>query len=253
MHLTYPVFSPIWLQEETIQRAREEDEKRKEITNHFQGTLSEIQAQIEQQSERNMKLCQENTELAEKLKSIIDQYELREEVSIAMPMGTSSKPSSMEGSGKHSEHVIPTDHHLGISWVASAVLCCPVGALHASSQQDATWKMWVKSWPDGTLHAVLVAALMVVGKGIEVLMQQDGKLPANLYPRSLAAPPKSQRTPECSLSTSQFYLFGQPSPLPNVLLIPPDTGCWGDPSPETKLITRVKQAFCIGIDSSLQE
>nr|XP_026650631.1 beta-taxilin isoform X2 [Zonotrichia albicollis] len=65
--------------EETIQRAREEDEKRKEITNHFQGTLSEIQAQIEQQSERNMKLCQENTELAEKLKSIIDQYELREE------------------------------------------------------------------------------------------------------------------------------------------------------------------------------
>ncbi|NWU67359.1 TXLNB protein, partial [Pterocles burchelli] len=67
------------LKEETIQRAREEDEKRKEITNHFQGTLSEIQAQIEQQSERNMKLCQENSELAEKLKSIIDQYELREE------------------------------------------------------------------------------------------------------------------------------------------------------------------------------
>ncbi|NWS04874.1 TXLNB protein, partial [Motacilla alba] len=67
------------LKEETIQRAREEDEKRKEITNHFQGTLTEIQAQIEQQSERNMKLCQENTELAEKLKSIIDQYELREE------------------------------------------------------------------------------------------------------------------------------------------------------------------------------
>ncbi|XP_075780424.1 beta-taxilin isoform X1 [Pelodiscus sinensis] len=67
------------LKEETLQRAREEDEKRKEITNHFQGTLSDIQTQIEQQSERNMKLCQENTELAEKLKSIIDQYELREE------------------------------------------------------------------------------------------------------------------------------------------------------------------------------
>ncbi|NXT01984.1 TXLNB protein, partial [Jacana jacana] len=67
------------LKEETIQRAREEEEKRKEIANHFQGTLSEIQAQIEQQGERNMKLCKENTELAEKLKSIIDQYELREE------------------------------------------------------------------------------------------------------------------------------------------------------------------------------
>ena len=58
----------------------EEEEKRKEITSHFQNTLTDIQAQIEQQSERNMKLCQENTELAEKLKSIIDQYELREEV-----------------------------------------------------------------------------------------------------------------------------------------------------------------------------
>nr|XP_020030068.1 beta-taxilin isoform X2 [Castor canadensis] len=65
--------------EETLQRAREEEEKRKEITSHFQTTLTDIQAQIEQQSERNMKLCQENTELAEKLKSIIDQYELREE------------------------------------------------------------------------------------------------------------------------------------------------------------------------------
>ncbi|XP_076999435.1 beta-taxilin isoform X2 [Tamandua tetradactyla] len=67
------------LKEETLQRAREEEEKRKEITGHFQSTLTDIQAQIEQQSERNMKLCQENTELAEKLKSIIDQYELREE------------------------------------------------------------------------------------------------------------------------------------------------------------------------------
>ncbi|XP_015677662.1 beta-taxilin [Protobothrops mucrosquamatus] len=67
------------LKEGTLQRAREEEEKRKEITNHFQSTLNDIQAQIEQQSERNMKLCQENTELAEKLKSIIDQYEVREE------------------------------------------------------------------------------------------------------------------------------------------------------------------------------
>ncbi|ERE83098.1 beta-taxilin-like protein [Cricetulus griseus] len=67
------------LKEETLQRAREEEEKRKEITSHLQTTLTDIQTQIEQQSERNMKLCQENSELAEKLKSIIDQYELREE------------------------------------------------------------------------------------------------------------------------------------------------------------------------------
>ncbi|KAG8582937.1 hypothetical protein GDO81_008227, partial [Engystomops pustulosus] len=67
------------LKEETIQRAREDEEKRKEITNHFQITLADIQSQIEQQSERNSKLCQENAELAEKLKSIVGQYEVREE------------------------------------------------------------------------------------------------------------------------------------------------------------------------------
>ncbi|KAM5163730.1 beta-taxilin [Mantella aurantiaca] len=67
------------LKEETIQRAREDEEKRKEITNHFQITLADIQSQIEQQSERNNKLCMENAELADKLKSIVSQYEGREE------------------------------------------------------------------------------------------------------------------------------------------------------------------------------
>ncbi|XP_053566634.1 beta-taxilin [Bombina bombina] len=67
------------LKEECIQHAREDEEKRKEITNHFQTTLNDIQGQITQQSERNAKLCNENTELAEKLKTIVDQYEVREE------------------------------------------------------------------------------------------------------------------------------------------------------------------------------
>ncbi|XP_053317008.1 beta-taxilin [Spea bombifrons] len=67
------------LKEETIQRVREDEEKRKDITNHFQSTLTDIQSQIEQQKERNNKLCLENTELAEKLNSIVGQYEVREE------------------------------------------------------------------------------------------------------------------------------------------------------------------------------
>ncbi|XP_030054397.1 beta-taxilin [Microcaecilia unicolor] len=67
------------LKEETLQRAREDEEKRKEITNHFQATLTDIQAQIQQQSERNIKLCQDNAELADKLKSISEQYDVREE------------------------------------------------------------------------------------------------------------------------------------------------------------------------------
>uniref|UniRef100_A0A668ATE4 Taxilin beta b n=1 Tax=Myripristis murdjan TaxID=586833 RepID=A0A668ATE4_9TELE len=66
------------LKEETLQRCREDDLKRKEITTHFQGTLSEIQAQIEEHSNRNTKLCQENSALAEKLKGLISQYDQRE-------------------------------------------------------------------------------------------------------------------------------------------------------------------------------
>lgn len=68
------------MQEETLQRCREDDLKRKEITTHFQGTLSEIQAQIEEHSSRNTKLCQENSALAEKLKGLISQYDQREAV-----------------------------------------------------------------------------------------------------------------------------------------------------------------------------
>ncbi|XP_018605599.2 gamma-taxilin isoform X1 [Scleropages formosus] len=67
------------LKEENMQRAREYDERRKEATLHFQMTLNEIEAQMEQHSVHNGKLRQENMELAEKLKKLIEQYELREE------------------------------------------------------------------------------------------------------------------------------------------------------------------------------
>lgn len=67
------------LKEENAQRSREYDEQRKEAMLHFQMTLSDIEAQMEQHSSRNAKLRQENMELVEKLKKLIEQYELREE------------------------------------------------------------------------------------------------------------------------------------------------------------------------------
>uniref|UniRef100_V9KPW9 Gamma-taxilin n=1 Tax=Callorhinchus milii TaxID=7868 RepID=V9KPW9_CALMI len=67
------------LKEENVQRAREEEERRKEVTAHFQMTLNEIQAQMDQHNMHNTKLRQENIELAEQLKKLIEQYELREE------------------------------------------------------------------------------------------------------------------------------------------------------------------------------
>uniref|UniRef100_A0AAZ3RRQ4 Taxilin alpha n=1 Tax=Oncorhynchus tshawytscha TaxID=74940 RepID=A0AAZ3RRQ4_ONCTS len=67
------------LKEDGTQRARVEEEKRKVVTSHFQVTLNDIQAQMEQHNERNASLRLENSELAEKLKKLIQQYELREE------------------------------------------------------------------------------------------------------------------------------------------------------------------------------
>ncbi|XP_043108015.1 gamma-taxilin isoform X1 [Puntigrus tetrazona] len=67
------------LKEENAQRSREYEEQRKEATLHFQMTLNEIEAQMEQHNSHNSKLRQENLELAEKLKKLIEQYELREE------------------------------------------------------------------------------------------------------------------------------------------------------------------------------
>ncbi|KAK9966392.1 hypothetical protein ABG768_003504 [Culter alburnus] len=67
------------LKEENSQRFREYEERRKEATLHFQMTLNEIEAQMEQHNLHNSKLRQENMELAEKLKKLIEQYELREE------------------------------------------------------------------------------------------------------------------------------------------------------------------------------
>lgn len=63
-----------------MQRTRLEEEKRKEVTSHFQITLNDIQTQMEQSNERNASLRQENSELAEKLKKLYEQYKLREEV-----------------------------------------------------------------------------------------------------------------------------------------------------------------------------
>ncbi|XP_034436528.1 beta-taxilin isoform X3 [Hippoglossus hippoglossus] len=67
------------LREETLQRCREDEEKRSEITCHFQKMLKEIQTQIEQHSARNDKLCHENANLTDKLESLMNQCDRREE------------------------------------------------------------------------------------------------------------------------------------------------------------------------------
>lgn len=50
------------------------------MAGHFQVKLTEIQTQIEQHSARNDRLCRENANLTDKLDSLVNQCELREEV-----------------------------------------------------------------------------------------------------------------------------------------------------------------------------
>jgi len=65
--------------DESIKRAREEDDRRKEISSQFQKTIGEIQDQMNDNTERNTKLRAENAELAVQLQNIIKQCDVREQ------------------------------------------------------------------------------------------------------------------------------------------------------------------------------
>ncbi|XP_026993822.2 alpha-taxilin isoform X1 [Tachysurus fulvidraco] len=67
------------LKEEMLLKCQEDEKMRAEIHSQFQGTVLEIQAQIEQHSNCNNKLSQENSDLTNKLTSILQKYERREE------------------------------------------------------------------------------------------------------------------------------------------------------------------------------
>lgn len=237
MHLTYmTAFSPVLQQEETIQRAREEDEKRKEITNHFQGTLSEIQAQIEQQSERNMKLCQENTELAEKLKSIIDQYELREEVRAPpwWPAGTGSKPGFSGGKQK-ALPACPPPHWLSFGCLVKVMRWPQPRFAVLSRTCSKPSELRVENYGQG----VVWASILTTAPTAALLLWRDRprhprikvcQLLAKLTSSPLTAPPNLQGPPLAPLSCfppciqqepPSSHLFG----LPVLLVFPPDTAC----------------------------
>nr|CAH8862108.1 unnamed protein product [Trichobilharzia regenti] len=67
------------IQEESLSRARAEDEKRREVSDHFQTSITNIQNQLCEYQIKNLELRKENQELAEKLGEFIKQHEKREE------------------------------------------------------------------------------------------------------------------------------------------------------------------------------
>lgn len=66
------------IKEECMLRIREEEEKRKEVASKFQSTLLDITAVLEENQTRSLQLKNENADLVQKLKSLIDHYDLWE-------------------------------------------------------------------------------------------------------------------------------------------------------------------------------
>jgi len=67
------------IKEETQHHAEEEERKRKELSQKFQSTISDITAQMTDNHKRNQQLKQDNNDLAQKLKGLVEQYEVREQ------------------------------------------------------------------------------------------------------------------------------------------------------------------------------
>lgn len=66
------------VKEESLLRIREEEEKRKDVANKFQMTLNDISNLMQDNSKKNLQLREENAELAKKLKSLVEHYEMWE-------------------------------------------------------------------------------------------------------------------------------------------------------------------------------
>ncbi|XP_026332218.1 gamma-taxilin [Hyposmocoma kahamanoa] len=67
------------IKEESLLKIREEEERRKETQAKFQNTLSEITTLLQQNNEKNVKLRDDNNSMNEKFKSVVQQYQLREQ------------------------------------------------------------------------------------------------------------------------------------------------------------------------------
>jgi hypothetical protein len=70
------------LQDESLLKIREEEERRKEVSANFQTTLNEITALMQQNNEKNSKLREDNLEMTKKFKTVCEQYSLREQVCV---------------------------------------------------------------------------------------------------------------------------------------------------------------------------
>lgn len=68
------------IKEESLLRRREEDEKRKQIAGKFQTTLTDISELMADTQETSSKLREDNAQLANKLRTLVNHYDIWEKV-----------------------------------------------------------------------------------------------------------------------------------------------------------------------------
>lgn len=67
------------VKEENIAKIREEEERRKEVAAKFQVTLNEVMGMMQETNEKNIKLRDNNLDMAVKIESVCKQFEQRKE------------------------------------------------------------------------------------------------------------------------------------------------------------------------------
>lgn len=70
------------IRDESTQRQRDDEVKRRELATKFQTTIDEIASQLSNYSEKSTSLREQNLHLSEQLANVVKDYELREKVSI---------------------------------------------------------------------------------------------------------------------------------------------------------------------------
>ncbi|XP_045538114.1 gamma-taxilin [Papilio machaon] len=94
------------IKEESLLKIREEEERRKETQAKFQNTLSEITALLQQNNEKSAKLRDDNINMTEKFKSLMQQHQIREQqiTKMTKQMGLESELSEAKLQKASLEH-----------------------------------------------------------------------------------------------------------------------------------------------------
>ncbi|GLV34739.1 uncharacterized protein CBL_09220 [Carabus blaptoides fortunei] len=100
------------IKEESTQKIREEEEKRKEVSLRFQSSLNEVTQNVQQNADKNIKLREDNIEMAQKFHKLCDQFKQREEEVIRLTKQMDLEKQLAEATVKRSECQLNAEREL---------------------------------------------------------------------------------------------------------------------------------------------